>query len=345
MEELDPLDRRLVGALHVRPRGSFDELGSMLGADPTTVARRLARLVDDDLVRVVGQVDWSLFSRTLPVHLFVETRGTAPGDVVAAFRELTGVQYLAQVSGASAVFATLHAADEAASAAVLAQVHALPGAASVRTLPVLEALNRGAGWDPGLLGRHEAARYGAPDLAPHEAPGQGLLAPARQLPRGSLDGPERAVVELLQADGRAASAAVGRRVGLPASTAHRVVRRVLDRGWVRPRVEVEASLLGFACPFVLQVTVQPGAVVAAGAHLAALPETRFTTRVTGRTSLLCTGLAVDRTALARFIDERVSRLEGLRDVEVDIVLAEQRRYWTDRTSAGRLGRFAPPPLL
>ncbi|GAB3999555.1 Lrp/AsnC family transcriptional regulator [Nocardioides marmoraquaticus] len=337
MEELDPLDRRLVGALHLRPRGSYDELGSVLGADPTTVARRLARLVDYDVVRVVGQVDWSMSSRTLPVHLFVETRGAAPGEVVAALRELPTVQYLAQVSGASAVFATVHAADEPATSAVLAQVHALSGVASVRTLPVLEALNRGAGWDPGLLGPDEVERCGGPDPS--------LALPSRDLPRGALDGPERQVVELLRADGRAASAAVGRATGLSASTAHRVVRRVLDRGWVRPRVEVDASLLGFTSPFVLQVTVRPGSVVAAAAQLAALPETRFTTRVAGRTSLLCTGLAADRTALARFIDERVSRLDGLRELEVDIVLAEERRYWTDRTPDGRLGPFVPPPLL
>ena len=131
---------------------------------------------------------------------------------------------------------------------------------------------------------------------------------------------------------------------MPPSTAHRVVRRVLDHGWVRPRVEIEPSLLGFGTPFVLQVTVRPGAVTAALGDLTALPETRFTTRVAGRSTLLCTGLVADRAALARFLDEHVAVLGGLQEVEVDIVLAEHRRYWMDRDPGGRLGQFSPPPL-
>ncbi len=50
--------------------------------------------------------------------------------------------------------------------------------------------------------------------------------------------------QLLQ-DSRASAASIARAAGLPTSTAHRVVRRVLDEGWVKPRLETVSEWLGF----------------------------------------------------------------------------------------------------
>jgi DNA-binding Lrp family transcriptional regulator len=333
---LDDLDRRLVAALHVMPRGSFDELSSVLGVDASTIGRRFARLDEERIVRVIGQVDWAMVSETLPVHLFIDTAGTSPSVVMAQLLEMSEVQYLAQTSGSSAVYATVHAASEGATAALLDAIYDLPGISALQSYPVLAADGRGSGWDPQLLDDDERRRALARG-------GARVLGGSPRPPR--LEPAEREIVERLLEDGRASAASLGRAVGLAPSTAHRVVRRVLDKGWVRPRVEIDAALLGFTTPFVLRAGAQPGATRSLMASLSKLPQTRFTTQVAGRTSIVCTGLMTDRAALGAFIDEKIAELPGLKWVEVDIVLVERRRQWMDRDPTSRLGQFKPPPLL
>lgn len=334
---LDELDRRLVAALHLAPRASFDELASVLGADASTISRRYTRLTDERLVRVVGQVDWAMFSAVMPVHLFIDTAGSAPREVIAALRAFPQMQYLAQTSGTSSVFATVHAATEDETAAVLDQVYATCGVAAVQTLPVLGVHGRGAGWDPQLLSTGERRRT--------LQLGNGTSQETRPATHDveQLDAAERELVGLLLKDGRASAAGLGRAVGMPTSTAHRVVRRLLDEGWVRPRVEVEPQRLGFVTPFVLRLQVQRGTAPQVLAALTAMPQTRYTTRVAGPSALVCTGLVTDRTALAAFVDTELASVDTITDLELDVVLAEQRRYWMDRDD-GKLGRFAPPPL-
>jgi DNA-binding Lrp family transcriptional regulator len=333
---LDDLDRRLVAALHLMPRGSFDELSSVLGVDASTIGRRFARLEEERIVRVIGQVDWGMVSETLPVHLFIDTVGTPPSAVIEQLLKVSEVQYLAQTSGSSPVYATVHAVSEDATAALLDAIHNQPGIAAVQSWPVLAAEGRGSGWDPQLLNVEERRRA-------LERAGARVLGGSPQAPR--LEPTERQIVERLREDGRATAASLGRAVGLPSSTAHRVVRRVLDKGWVRPRVEIDPSLLGFHTPFVLRAGVKPGATRRLLSALADLPQTRFTTQVAGRTSIVCNGLLPDRAALGVFIDEKLAELPGIRWAEVDIILVERRRHWMDRDPGRGLGQFNPPPLL
>jgi DNA-binding Lrp family transcriptional regulator len=338
MIALDELDRRLVGALHLAPRASWDDLASVLGVDASTVGRRFARMYDAHALRVVGQVDWSLFSNTLPVHVFARTRGRAPHEVVERLGELPRVQYLARLSGRDSVYATVHAVDEAGTADLLDEVCTVPGIDAVTSLPVLSVAGRGSSWDPQLLTAEErelCARLGAPGTA--EAAGT-----RRTEDLGDL---ERSVVRLLQQDGRASASGIGRSLGMATSTAHRLVRRLLLGGVVRPRVEIQPDYLGLTTPFVMRVRARPGATPAVLAALSELPESRFTTQVAGEVSVLCTGLAADRAALGRVVDDRLGGIPGVDAVEVDVVLLERRRYWIDRAADSGLGEFTPPPLL
>jgi DNA-binding Lrp family transcriptional regulator len=278
-----------------------------------------------------------MFSTTLPVHLFLDTAGTSPHVVIERLRAFPQVQYLAQTSGRSSVFATVHAASEEATATLVDEVYDVPGVAAVRSLPVLAVVGRGSGWDPQLLSAMERER--CLELAGNRWAAEDSPRPPR------LEDAERQIVEMLQQDGRASAASLGRASGLAPSTAHRVVRRVLDNGWVRPRVEIEPALLGFATPFVLQLEVAAGAASRALTELTALPQTRFTTRVAGPCAIVCTGLVSDRGALAQLIDHEIAGVSGVTSVEVDIVLGEQRRYWMDRDPVAGLGAFTPPPLL
>lgn len=336
---LDELDRRLVGALHLAPRVTWDDLAAILAADASTLKRRFDRLSDAGLCRVIGQIGWGMHSAAMPVHLFVDISGETPLAVLDRLGALPHLQYLAQVSGDYPVYATVHAPSEQATSEVLDRVYAQPGVRRVITLPSLRTLRRGADWDPRLLTDRERR-----DLLVIAGPAIEDVATAVP-PDRALSEAERTVMSMLQQDGRASAAGIARTAGLATSTAHRMVRRMLDEGWVKPRFEVVSEWLGFLTTFVLRLRVPPGSTTSVMRPLADLPQTRLIAHVAGDTSVLCMGLVADRTALAAFIDDELARIDGIDTVGIDVVLTERRRYWVDRDSEAGIGRFHAPPLL
>ncbi|MDV9175233.1 Lrp/AsnC family transcriptional regulator, partial [Streptomyces sp. W16] len=156
---------------------------------------------------------------------------------------------------------------------------------------------------------------------------------------------ERGVIAELLRDSRASAASVSRATGLATSTAHRVVRRVLDEGWVKPRLETVSEWLGFQTPFILRLRVAPGATPEVMHGIDQLPQTRLAAHVASDMSVLATGLVTDRSALARFVDDELARIPGLLGVSVAVMLAEPRRYWLDRDLTTGLGAFHAPRLL
>ncbi|GAA0450684.1 MULTISPECIES: Lrp/AsnC family transcriptional regulator [Streptomyces] len=335
---LDDLDRRLIGALHLAPRATWDDIAGILAADASTLKRRYDRLSEARMVRVIGQADWGMHSRAMPVHVLLDITGETPLTVLDRLRDLPHLQFLAQLSGDYPLYAVVHAPSEAATSEAIDRMFSVPGVRRVNALPALSTLRRGITWDPRFLTDSERA-----DLLKLGVRPEGTATPTP--PAKPLNQAERAVVSQLIQDGRASAASIGRAAGLATSTAHRVVRRVLDEGWVKPRLEVVSEWLGFQTPFLLRLRVAPGETPDVMRRIDRLPQTRLAAHVASDLSVLATGLVTDRAALALFIDNELAEIPGVTAVSVDVMLASPRRYWLDRDLTSGLGAFHPPSLL
>ena len=340
MDILDDLDRSLVAALHIVPRAGWDELAGVLGVDASTVSRHFSRLTRKGIVKVVGETDWSLFSSTLPVHLRLQTLGAAPGVVLEALAALPEVQRLALTSGTHPIFATVHAASEKKTAELLDRIHNLPGVAAVTSLPVLDYSAKGSSWVPEVLNEAQAKRCA--ELAAELAAG---LAPDAPAPDGRPEGMDKHALELLRGDARMAATRLAKPLGVGRSTAQRVLRRVFNQGWLRARVEIDGTYLGYGTPFMLRVRTQPDAARQVREQLAAHASTRFVTQVASEHNVLCHGLARGRKHLADLINQDFGTVPGIRELDADLFLAESKRYWIRRGRDGTLGDYLPPPLL
>jgi DNA-binding Lrp family transcriptional regulator len=340
---LDELDRRLIGALHLAPRATWDDIGGILAADASTLKRRFDRLHEARMVRVIGQADWGMHSTAMPVHVLLDITGETPLAVLDRLRGLPHFQLLAQISGDYPLYAVVHAPSEAVTSEAIDRLFSIPGVRRVNALPALSTLRRGIAWHPHFLTATEHADMlkltgTQPDGAATET---GMPIP----PAKPLSEAERTVVTQLLRDGRASSASIARACGLPPSTAHRVVRRVLDERWVKPRLEVVSEWLGFQTPFMLRLRVAPGDTPDVMRRLDQLPQTRVVVHVASDMSVLCNGLVTDRAALAAFIDNELAKIPGIRTVSAAVMLAEPRRYWLDRDLTEGLGEFHAPTLL
>ena len=336
---LDELDRRLIGALHLAPRATWDDIGEILAADASTLKRRYDRLHEARMVRVIGQADWGIHSTAMPVHVFLDITGESPLAVLHRLRGLPHLQLLAQISGDYPLYAVVHAPSEADTSEAIDRMFSVPGVRRVNALPALSTLRRGRTWDPQFLTDTERAEL--LKLAGARPEGTATATP----PAKPLSEAERGVVAELLRDSRASAASVSRATGLATSTAHRVVRRVLDEGWVKPRLEIVSEWLGFQTAFILRLRVAPGATPEVMHRIDQLPQTRLAAHVASDMPVLATGLVTDRSALARFVDAELARIPGLLGVSVAVMLAEPRRYWLDRDLTTGLGTFHAPALL
>ncbi|MFG2784138.1 Lrp/AsnC family transcriptional regulator [Streptomyces prunicolor] len=336
---LDELDRRLIGALHLAPRATWDDIGEILAADASTLKRRYDRLHEARMVRVIGQADWGVHSTAMPVHVFLDITGETPLAVLHRLRDLPHLQLLAQISGDYPLYAVVHAPSEAATSEAIDRMFSVPGVRRVNALPALSTLRRGITWDPQFLTDTERAEL--LKLTGTRPEGTATATP----PAKPLSEAERGVVAQLLQDGRASAASIARTADLATSTAHRVVRRVLDEGWVKPRLEVVSEWLGFRTAFILRLRVAPGATPEVMRRIDRLPQTRLAAHVASDMSVLATGLVADRSALALFVDNELASIPGLLGVSVAVMLAEPRRYWLDRELTSGLGAFHAPRLL
>ncbi|MGW3287429.1 AsnC family transcriptional regulator [Streptomyces sp. NPDC001002] len=336
---LDELDRRLIGALHLAPRATWDDIGEILAADASTLKRRYDRLHEARMVRVIGQADWGIHSTAMPVHVFLDITGETPLAVLHRLRDLPHLQLLAQISGDYPLYAVVHAPSEAATSEAIDRMFSVPGVRRVNALPALSTLRRGRTWDPQFL--TETERADLLKLTGARPEGTATVTP----PAKPLSESERIVVAQLLQDSRASAASIARAAGLATSTAHRVVRRVLDEEWVKPRLEIVSEWLGFQTSFILRLRVAPGETPDVMRRIDQLPQTRLAAHVASDMSVLATGLVADRSALARFVDHELAGIPGLLAVSVDVMLTEPRRYWLDRDPASGLGAFHAPTLL
>ncbi|MFI0467528.1 Lrp/AsnC family transcriptional regulator [Saccharopolyspora sp. 5N102] len=317
---LDELDLNLVAALQEAPRAPINALAEALGSSPSTVGRRLQRLHSDRLLRVIGQLDWRLFSDTHPRHVWITTEAGQLQNVAHRVAELPEAQYVAMTTGRADVYCTVHPARrEAVKDLLTRRIPGLAGVVATQSDLVLRAFGRADAWRVRQLDDDQRAV-----LAPHciEQPEE----PAAQ----GFSEHERRAARLLHADARLTSSELARDLGVSQSTAHRLIAGLLERQVVRPRVEVEPALLGFHLEVVLSLTTEPGSTDEVGRALGSHPSARYVSMVAGNATVIHQGVFRDEEHLADFLSGDLAQLRGIRSVEVSVVLDVLRRYWIGR---------------
>lgn len=316
------MDLDLVAAVQYAPRAPLNTLAAALATSPSTAGRRLNRLQSEGLVRFVGQIDWSLFSNTHPRHVWISTEPGQSHPVAERMAERAEAQFVAVTTGQSGVYCVVHPGDDGRARQLLTEeLPCLPGVAALSSDLVLRPVARADSW---RLARLEPDQLGLLD--------------AHRPPRGPVQsyalGPqERSAVRLLHADARISSRALGRTLGVSQSTAHRLIQGLFDSQAVRPRVEVEPTLLGFRVEAILALAVPPASLNHAIETLGAHPSGRYVSQVAGSVSLIHHGVFRDEGELARFLSEDLAAIEGLSDVRVAVVLDVLQRYWVRRNGS------------
>ncbi|MFI2641122.1 Lrp/AsnC family transcriptional regulator [Streptomyces sp. NPDC018610] len=270
--ELGETDLALIEALQLRPRAPWSQIAAVIGIDATTAARRWRRLTESGTawmtaypthyVTVVGYVD-------------LACEAGAVDRVTARIRRWGPVFSLERTTGEHQLFLSVAARDlTALDDLVTRRLGGLAGVRSVRLSVCTEVHREGSGWLVHTLNERQRS-----DLT---------VGQRRARPRPGI-GPyerDRRLLEALGVDARRGHAELARQCGLSETTVRRRLRRMIGNGEVYFRCDLTQRLAGWPVVATFRIAVPgPGAGAAARA-LAALPETRVCSTVTGADNLL-----------------------------------------------------------
>ena len=138
-----------------------------------------------------------------------------------------------------------------------------------------------------------------------------------------LDATDRAILELLQANGRVSNAGIARQLGMAPSAILDRIRKLELRGVIQgyaARINPVAVGLGLTA-FVMVSTEERVGSAVLGQALARQPEVLEVHHVAGEDCYLLKVRVADTEALSRLLRERFGRLKGVRGTRTTIVLS------------------------
>lgn len=314
MPRLDDLDRRIVAALQADPRGSWSQLGGVVGVSETTVLRRVQRLRDSGVLVVVGAPDALRCGLGQPaLLLFRALPGEGP-RLAHLLAERPDVRYVALLTGRNDVICELVAPDRRYLSQVLTQELPRTGAlASTTTAVLLKTFKTQDQWSRALL---DGDIPPVTDAVESEEPAER---------RGKLDEMDMRLLSALVPDGRRSYSDLSQDLGLSETAIARRTNALTAAKQLYFVAMVDPAALGFELEVWLYLRVELAALESVGQALANLTPVRYVSATAGHSDLACEAIFHDTAEVYEFITDTLSTLPGIRDIEIDVVLESVKR--------------------
>ncbi|MFJ2216733.1 Lrp/AsnC ligand binding domain-containing protein [Streptomyces sp. NPDC101062] len=325
---LDDVDLDLVAALQLAPRTPVNALAEVLDSSPSTIARRLARLRAERLLRVVGRLDWPLITTENPRQVWITCEPGRSQEVARRILELAEVQTLLLTTGSADLYCSVYPLLGTDIFDLLThRLPGIPGIVSTESQLVLRAYTMGQSWRLHRLSEEQTGR-----LREHAV----QITQERRTSPDELSELERRTLELMVDNGRIPAADIARELDVSRSTAYRTSQALLESGALWPRVEIEPALLGYPLTALLSLTVLPQAIPRLLDTLGGHPSARYVSMVAGSTSVIHHGVFRDEEDLADFITTDLGAFPEVTRVNTCVGVRVLRRHWTARDGV-RLG--------
>ena len=266
---MDDIDRKIVHALQIAPRAPWNLVGSVVGIDPATAARRWQRLNDTGAAwiacypRIRNGSDFFLAALSCDPGTSVDVATVLAGD-----KNVTSVNVKA---GGHDVLAEVGTANLAESARYnLDRLAKVPGIRSIRTLPVVLVYSEGVHWRLRALDREAEAKLAA---AVREPPEVAVSAPP-------LHEDDWDMMYCLADNPRMPLSEIAERLSISPSTARRRLGAVSE-GRIRLRCELARTQSGWPVYGTFFANCPADRVDATARALVNVPEVRAVASLIG----------------------------------------------------------------
>jgi DNA-binding Lrp family transcriptional regulator len=292
---IDDLDRAIIAQLKRDASATNRSLGERLKVTEQTIAARIRRLEEANLLRVVCVLDARAVGYGLFVIAGVQVAGRTPADVAAEIAALPCVTGINSCLGGFELMVSLYARDEHDLFEQLEKsIGSIRGVEEIESFLVLERVHHRLDWARlDRLGRLELPT-GAGDL---------------------IDELDRDILEHLQENARTSLREVGRRLARSEGTIRARLRRLEESGLCRIQAVSDVAIGPGAAAAWIAVKVRRGSVRRVARSIAGLSQAGFVGITLGRFDVLALLSAPARAELARVMFEQVALFPGVQRIE------------------------------
>ena len=125
---------------------------------------------------------------------------------------------------------------------------------------------------------------------------------------------DKGIIQHLQQDGRRAFTQIAAALGVSEAAVRARTNRMIERGILQVVGVADPGKLGFQ-QALIGIRCEPGRLLEVADALAALAEVDYVVITAGRFDILIETVAEDNEDLLQFLNERLQRIDGVRDTE------------------------------
>ncbi len=302
---LDDFGWALVRELQSDARQTMDALSEKLNVSPTTISRRLTRLLDQRAIRLTVGVRAEAIGYSAMMLVGINTQAGSEANAVASeILSLPGVVTLVLTAGRFNMFCYVGIRDFNGADRFLND-----DLARIRGVSNVEVMISGR--RPVKITSTELFSVYDPKIVSELG---GVVAIDRQL------------VEELIANPRVSIKELATRLGVQWSTANRRLRTLLDSGGLALSVEVSQAVLGRQIGGIALCRARPGKAMKVAEELAANPHSWGVVTAHGRWNCVASLSFRDINELAHFVTVDLAKMSGLQEHEMLVGLRLVRRF-------------------
>lgn len=300
----DRLDRQLVQALMLDGRAPFSRLAEVLGVSDQTVTRRYRRLRGDGLIRVIG-LPIGMRVGLYQSQVRVQCVPGAAGAIADALARRPDIAWVTINAGGAEVACMTRSRTRRERDSLL--LDKLPRTRQVTGVSACTILHLWMGGPGGWQGLDELSPDQAAALRREVRPSGGEF---------ELDPADRAMLAVLERDGRAPYPELAAATGKSESTVRRRLDHLVDEGVFFFDVEVLPIHLGFQVEALMSAAVAPSDLETVGRTVGSHPEVPFAAATTGAASLLAVVVCKDIEGLYEYVTVRLGAIKEVAQLEI-----------------------------
>ncbi|MGH3556392.1 MAG: Lrp/AsnC family transcriptional regulator [Mycobacterium sp.] len=294
--ELSDLDRALIDRLRHDGREDNRALARQLGVNEVTVAARLKRLEEADLMRVVAITDIQLFGHREFAFAMFRVTGRSIHDVAADVAKLPETIAVTITAGAFDVIVPVLCRDRQHASEMFGTIlPSIDGVDRVHGSMALDVVKFDSNW---------ALLRADPGTTPEAQPS------------GTVDEMDLDIIRILQRNARRSNRSIASELGISEGTVRgRIKRMVADRVF-RIQAVSDVVAFGYGAHVFITITTDSGMVDEVAAAIAKREDISQLTRVLDDFDLIAVMIGRDHDSLMAAVFGEIALLPGIRRTEI-----------------------------
>jgi Lrp/AsnC family transcriptional regulator for asnA, asnC and gidA len=318
---LDSLDRQILRLLRDDGRRPNAEIARAAGSSEPTVRKRLDRLRDLGVLRVIGLLNPAATGFPVDVLIGIVVAHGKAKEIGRRLASMNCVAFVGYTTGVydiviEAVFAdTLHLLDFLG-----ASLGAVGEITSTETFHVLATDKFNYMWelpDPELPPLTPPA---TPPPRPDEKVASARRTAKSREAKTEIDALDRHILRLLRDDGRRPNSEIARAIGLSENAVRKRLDRLRETGVLRIIGLLDPPATGFPVYAMIGLRVRPGTAQLVGRRLAQMDCVAYVGYTSGRYDLFTEAMLASNRALSEFLHGSLGTIDGILSTEAFHVL-------------------------